>query len=213
MIYLNDIDFYAHIFGIKSRIFFNTLKKIDKNIESIIKSSHKYGNETNAIIFADHGMAQVNKILCFKDLLNHKEYGKKFFMALDGTMLRFWYFDDNIRNEIRSLFEDKNYGHFLAESEKQKFHLKFSHNNYFDDVFLLNQGYAIFPNFMSWNQPKAMHAYDPSYKEQRGALIFSGNSFDSIKTKKATIVDLMPTILEFLNIEIPPTVEGRSLCR
>lgn len=213
IIYLNDIDMYAHIFGLQSNIFLRMIKKLDKKVEYIIKEHQKIDKDVNIMIFADHGMAQVNKILRFRDLLEHKEYNKKFLCVPDGTMLRLWYFDENIKSEIRNCLEDKTCGHFLTDAEKRELHLDFTHNRYFDDIFLLNQGSAIFPNFMSWNMPRAMHAYHPGYEEQRGALIFKGRIFDSIRERRAYLVDLMPTVLEALDVEIPGTVEGQSMFR
>lgn len=212
-IYLSDIDFYAHIFGLKSRIFWKKLEKLDEKIKNIVEKYEKTEINPNIMIFADHGMAQVNKIFHFRDLLNHKEYSKKFFMVPDGTMLRFWYFDEDIKSEIRNYFEDKAYGHFLTDDEKQQLHINFTHNRYFDDVFLLDQGHAIFPNFMSWNTPKAMHAYHPRYKEQHGALIFKGEMFDSVKERKTYLADLMPTMLDCLDVEVPSTCESNSLVK
>jgi predicted AlkP superfamily pyrophosphatase or phosphodiesterase len=211
IIYLSDIDFYAHIFGLKSRIFWRKLEKLDRKIGYITKKYQEIEKKGNVFIFADHGMAQVDKIFHFKELLNHKEYNKKFFMAPDGTMLRFWYFDENMKSEIRNYLEEKTYGHFLTDAEKQQLHLNFAHNRYFEDVFLLDQGHAIFPNFMSWNTPKAMHAYHPKLEEQHGALIFKGEAFECVKERRAYLVDLMPTILNSLNIEVPSTCEGKSL--
>jgi predicted AlkP superfamily pyrophosphatase or phosphodiesterase len=212
-IYLSDIDFYAHIFGLESRIFWNHVKKLDEKVEYIVENYKKTEADPNIMIFADHGMAQVNKILNFKDLLKHKDYNKRFFMVPDGTMLRFWYLDYDAKSDIRNYLGGYTCGNFLTNNEKKQLHLDFSHNKYFDDIFLLNQGYSIFPNFMSWNTPKAMHAYHPAYKEQHGALICCGKAFDSINERTAYLADLMPTMLECLNLEVPITCEGNSLVK
>lgn len=213
IIYLNDIDLYAHIFGLRSKIFLNRLKNLDKKIKHIIEKYEKIEKDGNIMIFSDHGMAQVDRILNFDYLLHHKEYNKKFFMVIDGTMLRFWYIDKNFRSIIRSYLDDKYCGHFLDNKEKRRLHIDFAHNRYFEDVYLLKQGYAIFPNFMSWNIPKAMHAYHPDYQEQNGVLILKGNVFGSIKKRDIYIVDIMPTILESLNVDVPTSVEGESVVK
>jgi hypothetical protein len=212
-IYLSDIDFYAHIFGLKSWVFWNHVRKLDKKVEFIVEHYKKIEKNPNVMIFADHGMSQVDKIIDFKYLLKHRDYNKKFFMVPDGTMLRFWYHDNDVKSEIRNYLSDYTYGNFLTNEEKKQLHLDFKHKKYFEDIFLLNQGYSIFPNFMSWNTPKAMHAYHPAYKEQHGALIFSGKAFDSIKERTAYLADLMPTMLDCLNIEVPITSEGSSLVK
>ena len=52
-----------------------------------------------------------------------------------------------------------------------KFHLRFDSRLYGDDMFLLDPGTAVFPNFHSYIKPKAMHAYDPADPDQLGILI------------------------------------------
>lgn len=215
IVYLNNIDFTAHLFGLKSPRFSNALKKVDEKVKTIFETCKKFNPNTNIIVFSDHGMADVHTILTFKELFKDKRLGTRYLFALDGTKVRFWYFDDGIKNEIHELFKDKTYGHFLTDDEKKEFRIKFDHNLYGDDIFLLDQGYSIFPNFMSWAKPKAMHAYHPKYKEQKGTLILHGGAFrnvdKSIDGTLVKLVDIMPTVLDVLELEIPDTVEGRSL--
>jgi predicted AlkP superfamily pyrophosphatase or phosphodiesterase len=210
IVYFSDADAAAHLYGIDNARFHNSLKKLDNKIKLIFERFKK-DKDTNFIIFSDHGMASVNKILTFKDLFKDQRFNKRFFLALDGTMLRFWYFDSEIKNEIRHLFDDKTYGYFLTQDEKNNLRINFKHNRYGDDIFLLNQGYAIFPNYMSWAKPHAMHAYHPGNKEQRGVVILSGQSFENKQKTFARPVDIMPSMLDALNIPIPSTVEGKSL--
>ena len=53
-------------------------------------------------------------------------------------------------------------GQWLDRDELSGFHLRFEQRLYGDEMFLLEPGTAIFPNFHSYIKPKAMHAYDPS---------------------------------------------------
>jgi predicted AlkP superfamily pyrophosphatase or phosphodiesterase len=212
IVYFSDADAAAHLFGINCPRFYNSLKKLDNKIKFIFER-FKGEKDTNFIIFSDHGMAPVHTIFTFKELFKKQGFNKRFFLALDGTMVRFWYFDNKIKNEVRNLFENAPYGHFLNQDEKTNLRINFQHNKYGDDIFLLNQGYAIFPNYMSWARPHAMHAYHPSYKEQRGVVILSGNSFENNQTTFARPVDIMPSILNALDIAIPSTVEGKSLIK
>ena len=101
----------------------------------------------------------------------------------------------------------------MDDKELSSFRINFPHNLYGDDIFLLDQGYSIYPNFMSWAKPKAMHAYDPGYKEQRGFIILHGKLFENGIRNKVNIADIMPTMLDILKMEIPTVVEGKSLIR
>jgi len=209
IVYLSDIDFWAHLVGIDSAQFKKSLSKLDKKVESIFKNSVENYPDTVFIVFSDHGMANVHTLLNFRELLEDKDFCNHYMMVLDGTMIRFWYFNENIKQKIRAYFLEKKYGHFLSESEKKDLQINFSHNKWGDDIFLLDQGFAIYPNFMSWARPKAMHAYHPKYKEQKGCFILSGRPCK--KLESINLVDIMPTILDILEIKIPDNVEGTSL--
>lgn len=209
IIYFSDIDASAHLIGIDNFLFSRTLKKLDTKFEEIFNVVKKNNPDVNILIFSDHGMAKVNKILKLNNLMNLDGFGKRYLLALDGTMIRFWYFDDAIKSIIRNDFIDKQYGHFLSEKEKQDLRIDFSHNKWGDDIYLLDQGYAIFPNFMSWAKPTAMHAYHPKYEEQHGIFIINGKSCKNID--KIRLVDIMPTILDIFKLDIPESVEGNSI--
>jgi len=210
IIYLSNVDFSAHLFGIDSPKFFKSLRKLDKKIEAIFNFCKENIPNASIIVFSDHGMAKVHEILDFGNLLNKgKGFQTRYLLALDGTMIRFWYFDENIKLEIREFFKDKEYGYFLTKEDKNKLRIIFTNNRYGDDIFLLDQGYAIFPNFMSWAKPKAMHAYHPKYKEQRGVFILHGRYAKNLRRIK--LVDIMPTFLDILELPCAPTVEGKSI--
>ena len=211
IIYLSDIDLSAHLFGIENSSFSETLLRIDNMIKDIFKFCKRNIPNVNILLFSDHGMAKVNNILDFRYLLKEDGFEDQYLFTLDGTMIRFWYFKERAMEKIHDLFEDKTYGHFLTEMEKRDLRIQFNHNRYGDDIFLLDQGYAIFPNFMSWSKPKAMHAYHPKYEEQRGVFMLHGKP--CIDKKEIELVDIMPTILDIMELEIPSTVEGESILR
>jgi predicted AlkP superfamily pyrophosphatase or phosphodiesterase len=209
IIYLSDIDFWAHIVGISSARFKKALSKLDKKVESIFNNTIDNNPDTIFIVFSDHGMADVHELLNLRELLEDKDFCDRYMMVLDGTMIRFWYFDEKIKLKIRSYFSEKKYGHFLSNNEKENLKINFPHNKWGDDIFLLDQGFAIYPNFMSWAKPKAMHAYNPKYKEQRGSFILYGKKCKNLDF--INLVDIMPTILDILGAKIPDTVQGRSV--
>ncbi|MCD4664759.1 MAG: alkaline phosphatase family protein [Bacteroidales bacterium] len=210
IVYLSDADAAAQLFGVDCPRFFNTLRNLDSKIKFIFEK-FKGDPDTNFILFSDHGMAKVDKILTFNKLLKNKEFNKRYLLTLDGTMVRFWYFDADIKQEIQDILKGESYGHFLTKGEKTDLRINFAHNKYGDDIFLLDQGYSIFPNFFSWAKPEAMHSYHPSYKEQKGIVILCGKPFDDVSKTLARTVDLMPSMLNYLGMDVPNTIEGESL--
>ena len=58
-----------------------------------------------------------------------------------------------------------------------------------------------------------MHAYDPSLDSQQGILLFRGKALDGLKSRKDynVMVDILPTILTTVGLDVPTGCEGKSL--
>ena len=215
MHYLSDIDAASHRHGLFTQRFFRTLKQVDRKIESLIeKAKEKMGKNLHIIVFSDHGMSRVNEICCLEEPFGSqlKDWVSKgrLLYAVDATMIRFWYLDQNLKKRIRQRLNRTNWGRFIT-SEKEELKISFNHTRYGEDIFLLKQGKAFYPNFMSWLKPKAMHAYHPKNREQRGIFILAGAKVQKTTLKPIEQVQIMPTILDILGIEVPSTVQGKSI--
>lgn len=206
--YFSKADLIGHIFGVGSKQHKNALREIDREVEYLVNTyQRKFGNSFEVLVFSDHGMANVNKKINTIPWIKDKELGKKYLVAIESTMMRFWYFNESYKEKIRERLNSLDYGHLLSTKEKKQLRIYFPDNKYGEDIFLIDQGYALYPSFKSWSIPKAMHGYNPNIKEQFAVLISPGIS----RVKQASVVNIMPTILKLLNIKIPKTVEGRPL--
>ncbi|MFQ6080474.1 MAG: alkaline phosphatase family protein [Candidatus Bathyarchaeia archaeon] len=215
-VYLDHLDFAAHRYGISSRRFRCILRYIDALIEDIITTVEKrFDGEFLFIIFSDHGMAEVKKFINFEKMIFDKRFGKDYIFFLDSTMVRIWYLNEAVKEEIRERFSKLPYGSFLSQGERASLRISFNQRYYGDDVYLLKPGYSIFPDFMSWLKPRAMHAYHPNHRSQLGIFICSDGEAVRFNANQMFVkpVDIMPTILDILGIEPPSTCEGTSLYR
>lgn len=216
IVYLHYLDYAAHRHGLNSSHFWVQVKSVDETIKSIVNSAkQRFGNKVDVIIFSDHGMVETTEFLNFERFMRHKKFGEEFLFFLDSTMVRLWYMNPDVKDEVRRLFNNTEYGAFLSEEEKKKLKINFKHKYYGDDIYLLKPKFSIFPNFISWLKPIAMHAYHPKYAHQLGIAIFNGRKLESVNQKIASIelVDIMPTVLDILGLEIPTTCIGNSLLR
>lgn len=220
MIYLHYLDYAAHRHGLNSRSFQLQLRDTDKIIKFIVKSlKQRFNNELDVIVFSDHGMANVTDFIDFRRFLSRAlcdvEFGNDYLFFLDSTMIRFWYSNSHTKEIIHRALDKIEYGRFLSKEERKKLRIDFSHRYYGDETFLLKPGYSIFPNFISWLKPKAMHAYHPKYKNQLGTAIFDGQIKEQIDHDRRIVklVDIAPTILDLFGYETPITFEGHSLLR
>jgi len=209
-IYLHHPDILAHRFGINSKRFKNVLKETDILVKDLYEELIRRFKEISVIIFSDHGMADAQKFINFNDIFKEKGFGKDYLIALDSTMVRIWYLKEK-GYKIREYFENLNYGRFLSKNELKDLKIKFDNRWYFDDIYLIEPPYNIYPNFTSLLKPYAMHAYHPDLESQKGIAIFY--NMDVRKKNEVELVDFMPTVLDYFGISKPNNLRGESLLK
>lgn len=139
--YFSELDELGHKHGTKSLEIIKAIKKIDKKI-----SRMKWD-----LIFSDHGMADIEKIVSVPITEN---------CFIDSDMARYWGNKmelDKIKDKL-PLEQGK-----IIEWSKE----------YGDLIFLANTGVLIFPNFWNANPVKAMHGYDGQDKEMKAFYLLN----------------------------------------
>jgi hypothetical protein len=172
-VYLHHIDMASHVLGIESRLFWRSVRKTDAHVGAITEHFAERFPGHRLIVFSDHGMSRVDRIVSYPDLWTHPRFPSDFCFALDATMVRLWFSgeDPALRDDIRRRVAAGAPGRFLTSAELAAFRLDLSDRLYGDEIYLLEPRTAIFPNFHSMQRPKAMHAYDPDDLEQQGIFI------------------------------------------
>src|SRR6266702_1049099 len=170
MVYLHYVDEASHWYVLDSATFKKTLKSIDGLVGHIVRKLSSLGEKPFVLVFSDHGMIAEKERLDLHFLTRMKGFGKRFIFACDATMVRLWYPDRQIQNEVRKAVEQAGHCRLLSEQEKANFRIAVANLNYGEDIFLFEPGYIIFPNSYSYVRPKAMHAYTPEDTSQRGIL-------------------------------------------
>jgi hypothetical protein len=172
-VYLHQIDMASHLYGITTSIFWRRVRSTDGLVGQIRGSVRRRFGEVPTLVFSDHGMSILKRQIGIPELTRHPAFPDRFFVALDATMVRLWYLDEDerLRQELRERVASRYPGHFLSADELAAHHLQFSGRLYGDEFYLLPPGIGIFPNFHSFIKPKAMHAYDPADPDQWGIFI------------------------------------------
>jgi hypothetical protein len=181
-VYLHQIDMAAHLVGIESKLFWKRVQSTDALLGQIVAKVQKRFGPVSPIVFSDHGMSVLKKQISIQDLIDHPGFPDKFFVALDATMIRLWFFDadDRLRAEIRDRVASRYPGRFLSADDLATYHLQFSGRLYGDEIYLLPPGIGIFPNYHSYIKPKGMHAYEPTDQDQWGIFIGPSSAKDSV---------------------------------
>lgn len=200
-VYLHHVDMASHLFGISSRLFERTLHRTDALTNEVVERATRRLPGIETAIFSDHGMSPVDHVVSYPGLWRHAGFPHRFCFALDATMVRLWFHDDDaqLRDEIRATVAAAAPGRFLQREELVKLHLDFGTRLYGDEIYLLEPRTAIFPNFHSLLKPKAMHAYHPDDLEQQGIAI-GLPSVDGV----TNLVDLAPNAARILGLEATP---------
>lgn len=211
-VYLHQLDHFAHSFSTTSPRFLRELTNMDGVIQLTVEGARKrLGPDLDVLIFSDHGMIDATHFLYPKELVRDRGLGKDYLLSLDSTMVRLWYLNPARREEIRGRVEGLGCGHFLTDTERQELKVAFSHRDYGDDIYLLEPGYTLFPNFISWVKPYAMHAYHPDHSSQAGIFLWLDRKKDVAHQGSVELVEIAPTILDLLGLTPPPTFKGQSL--
>lgn len=206
-LHLSELDKLGHQYGFSKNIIAE-LKVKDMQLQKIIAKSSKF------IVFGDHGMINVNNhIDIIKPLeelrLKHK-FKIKFVYFVDSTILRFWNLSSESTPRVLELLNKyKKYGSIIDDKNSQQYHVKFKDYRFGELLFVLNKGNIFKPSFFTDKLVKGMHGYLP--KDNPSVLICSSQKRRVIES--ASDVDIAPTIVDLLNLKIPPEFSGRSLLK
>jgi hypothetical protein len=205
-VYLHHVDMASHMFGIDSRLFDRALSRTDALTREVVERTRRRLGGLELVVFSDHGMSTVTNIVSFPALWRDADFPRRFCFALDATMVRFWWEDASpeLRRRVRGYVTERAQGRFLDGDELRELHLDFDGRLYGDEIYLLEPGTAIFPNFHSMLRPKAMHAYHPDDPDQHGIALGlrSGATVD--------LLQLAPHALRSLGVESPTALAAAS---
>ena len=138
-IYFSELDKLGHKYGTKSLQVINAIKKIDKKI-SELDNKNKFD-----LIFSDHGMADIEKIISVPITEN---------CFIDSDIARYWGDKEELEKIKKQLSTED--GNIIKWDKK-----------YGDLIFLANTSILIFPNFWNKKPVKAMHGYDGKSKDMK----------------------------------------------
>lgn len=197
-VYLHYIDMASHTVGLDSRLFDRSVRRTDEFTKAVVERARARLGDVDVLVFSDHGMSAVRELHGYRELWRHPGFPSQFVFALDATMVRLWDADEDVREIVRRGAP----GRFLTDAERSALHIDFSSRLYGDEIYLLEPGAAIFPNFHSMLKPKAMHAYHPDDPDQHGIFITSAGGTDGGMVE---LVDVAPTIERALGLSAPAT--------
>jgi len=209
---LMDLDEVTHMFGTGSPERVAALRETDRAVGLVLDHLQRKGVNPITVIFADHGMIDVEKridvLSRLRDSGLHQDEDCTVF--LDSTLARFWARKQALERISESLNDVKS-GRILTDEDMVQYHLPRS-RAYGDLIYLVDPGTIIYPNYyQTSSMVSAMHGYDPSTPGLESIFIFSGRGIEPRRIARAELIDILPTILDVLDIPIPAQCKGNSL--
>ncbi|MFA6635892.1 MAG: alkaline phosphatase family protein [Candidatus Omnitrophota bacterium] len=172
-LYLSELDHFLHSNCDNNRKVNERISLYEDRIMDLYNSALGAHGSVQLMVFSDHGMAKVDEAYDLR-----KEIDASGLKALsdykafyDSTMARFWFSNENARENMTTLLKKKPYGRILSREDLLRHGVYFDDDRYGETIFLMNTGTVITPSFMGNKAPCGMHGYDPDDKKMDAMLV------------------------------------------
>ena len=149
----------------------NELSGFVNNLVTLFKENNPGGN---IIIFSDHGMSRVEKIINVESKVKGigLRDGIDYLSFYDATMARFWFFNEESKMKIIDQLGTIEEGRMLQNSELKKAGLNFKDRTFGDLIFATKPGVMIFPNYFQGKKLfRAVHGHCPPSQDEYAFFI------------------------------------------
>jgi len=208
-LFIGDVDHFSHMYLQNSSKGQKRLKELDNLIKLKYQEFSKYVKNFHFIVFSDHGHIPVRQRINIYDIYKKNKINlNNFFHIIDVNFLRIWVKHKIKKRILEDILIDNLKGFLIKNQELEKYQLPKNRNEYGDIIFYLDTPYVFSKTIWGYSRKIiSMHGYLPEYDDSDGVFI----SNLPIKKKVVKLVDILPSHLELLNIDIPNYAEGESV--
>lgn len=214
---LGSPDRLGHQYGPESDDVRRRLREIDTIVREVITKGTQANPSLHFVVFSDHGMVPVKGHVDLLSLLERLpvKMPRDYIAFLNSTVASFWFRTEGAKGIITGELRRVKQGMILGETELKELEIDRIGHEYGELLFALKEGNVFFPDFYRRRKPpKGMHGYVfPTYDKPPFIIYSPGISYDVSQKANARFIDVMPTILDLLNLPIPSTCEGKSLLK
>jgi hypothetical protein len=170
--YWPGLDGLLHSVGNQSPEIPKKLRLYETWIANVMAAARENYSEVRLYVFSDHGMANCDELLDLKSKIEglNARMEKDYAVVYDSTMARFWFFNENARNEITRCLQSVPQGRIVPDSELKELRAFFPDRHFGELIFLAKEGVLIVPSHMGERPIRAMHGYHPTDKHSYAAL-------------------------------------------
>ena len=215
-LFIGEIDPLSHEYGQDSSQTIEKLREIDHILEKVHRLFERKLDDFYFLCFSDHGHIVVKGKIDLEAIF--KAQGRRlgdYIYFIDSNYARFWFRGEGERKEVSqvlSVLSEK--GFILTDELMERFKVNMPDNRYGDMIFYLdapyifNQGnvYIMGRERTDLGKYISMHGFSPDHPDSDGVFISNKEVMDESHVK---LQDIMPSILDVLDINIPDCIDGR----
>lgn len=222
VISIPNLDGIGHDFGPYSSEIEREMAKIDNFVRQIVERYLLTIEDLHVVLFSDHGMAEITERVDIKGRIDrlHLKEAEHYLAFYDSTIARFWAFNGKAKDILLQALSKMPEGRILEPNELRREGVYFEDARYGQILFQMKNGAVIYPNYFvsvlpRWiKRGRGMHGYDGNERSNHGLFVYYGKySKDFKPVQAASVVDILPTILDIMKLPIPRHSEGISLLR
>jgi len=144
-----------------------------RDLRRLADTAAKRYKEVRIHLFSDHGMA--NTMIC-SDMLPRwnklgLNYGRDYIAVWDSTMARFWFANDQVREQATAWLAAQPDGEILSDERLAGYGCLFPDRRYGELFYLLPSGSLFVPSFLNQRKVTAMHGYAPEHPDSAAAWL------------------------------------------
>jgi hypothetical protein len=162
-LYWPDLDGLLHRVGNKSPEVPLKLDAYEPWLDELMACARKHYGEVQLTIFSDHGMANCDKLLDLKAMIEPLglKIGVDYAVVYDSTMARFWFLNDAARTLVTERLRGIPEGRIVGDEELEELGTLFPDGYFGELIYLVTEGTLIVPSHMGERPIRAMHGYHP----------------------------------------------------
>lgn len=209
-LFIGEVDQYSHFYTQESDVTIEFLKKVDREIERVYSELSAHYDEIDFICFSDHGHMKIEHQFDIYELFKKNRINlDDFIHIVDTNYARFWFRNCNEEKIIKRIIADIPSGFILDDKHYKKYHTAMPDNRYGDLIYYLDYPYMFKKTVWGYGlRTKSIHGYLPDYPDKDGVFI---SNIPIESDKHISLADIIPSLLDLLNIKANFEFDGHSI--
>jgi predicted AlkP superfamily pyrophosphatase or phosphodiesterase len=208
---LNSLDRLGHKYGPLSKEVKRRITYLDSLTDILLR---RIDDDIYFIIMSEHGMVPVAQTFDIIHFLGERGYelGQHYIGFFGATYTSFWFRNAKYHDAILRDLESVHVGKILTTDDKKLLGIDKIGWEYGEEIFICRERCVFFPEFYHLREvPKGMHGYAFGTYDAPIFILGGAHAETNRSVRLINFIDIMPTILQLLNIPVPPWAEGRQL--